>query len=89
MSESEVFVKRFGHSYEEWQKADEFREEMEYSIDPDNEYWVVEWGIEYPGDESSDGEPVRRVAVVNEAGYSLLKAEATAQGWREPTDADI
>lgn len=89
MSKSEVFVKRFGHSYEEWKKADEFRDEMEYNIDPDHEYWVVEWGEEFPGDESSDGEPTRRVAVVNEAGYTALKDEAQAKGWREPNDADI
>jgi hypothetical protein len=84
-----VFVKRFGHSYQQWQEADHFRDEMEYSTDPDHEYWVVEWGKEFPDDEPHDGEPVRRVAVVNEAGYTLLKAEAEAEGWREPNDADI
>lgn len=87
MSTSEVFVKRFGHSMTDFENAGDLVNEMEYSIDINNSYYVYEWGPEYPGDESSDFEPVRAYAVVNEAGIAVLEAEAEANGWDFPREA--
>lgn len=87
MSTSEVFIKRFGHSMADLDNASDLVNEMECSVDIYNSYYVYEWGPEYPGDESSDFQPVRAYAVVNEAGIAVLDAEAEAKGWDVPREA--
>lgn len=87
MSKSDVFVKKLGHAMRDLEKANDLVNEMEYSIDTTQSYYVYEWGPEYPGDESSDFEPVRAYAVVNEAGIEVLQQEAEAKGWDWPREA--